>query len=105
MESKLALNIIHRPELSPEYAERALGGKRDVQDESLEIFLFQQNAAHEYGLKTTIQITYASLFSDEIVRIAKEHHEKYGRANSSKKSIRPKIFAFGCSMRKPRNRL
>ena len=78
MESKLALNIIHRPELSPEYAERALGGRRDVQDESLDIFLFQQECAHEQGLKTTIQITYASLFSDRIVEIAKEHHEKYG---------------------------
>ena len=78
MSKKLALNIIHRPELSPEYAERALGGKRDVRDESLDIFLFQQQSAHENGLKTTIQITYASLFSDKIVEIAKEHHLKYG---------------------------
>ena len=75
---KLALNIIHRPELSPEYAERALGGRKDVRDESLDIFLFQQQSAHEQGLKTTIQITYASLFSDKIVEIAKEHHEQYG---------------------------
>ena len=78
MEKQLALNIIHRPELSPEYAERALGGRKDVTDESLEIFLFQQEAAHKNGLKTTIQITYASLFSDEIVKVAKEHNEKYG---------------------------
>ncbi|MCH5157151.1 MAG: hypothetical protein J1G02_04670 [Clostridiales bacterium] len=76
--NKLALNIIHRPELSPEYAERALGGRKDVRDESLDIFLFQQQSAHEQGLKTTIQITYASLFSDKIVEIAKEHHDKYG---------------------------
>ena len=76
--NKLALNIIHRPELSPEYAERALGGRKDVRDESLDIFLFQQQSAHEQGLKTTIQITYASLFSDKIVEIAKEHHAKYG---------------------------
>lgn len=78
MSKQLALNIIHRPELSPEYAERALGGKRDVRDESLDIFLFQQQSAHENGLKTTIQITYASLFSDKIVAIANEHHLKYG---------------------------
>ncbi len=78
MAEQLILNIIHRPELSPEYAERALGGRRDVQDESLDIFLFQQQAAHENGLKTTIQITYASLFSDAIVSIAKEHHRIYG---------------------------
>lgn len=78
MSEKFVVNIIHRPELSPEYAERALGGRKDVKDESLDIFLFQQKAAHDCGLKTTIQITYASLFSDEIVEIAKEHHRIYG---------------------------
>lgn len=76
--SKLALNIIHRPELSPEYAEKAMGVGKNVRDESLEIFKFQQQAAHDEGLKTTIQITYASLFSDEIVALAKEHNARYG---------------------------
>ena len=52
--------------------------KGKVEDESLNIFLFQQEAAHKNGLKTTIQITYASLFSSEIINIAKEHHKKYG---------------------------
>ena len=75
---KFAVNIIHRPELSPEYAEKALGGAKGVQDESLEIFKFQQDTAHKYGLKTTIQITYASLFSQEIIDLAKEYKEKYG---------------------------
>ena len=78
MNNKLIVNIIHRPELSPEYAEKALGKGANVRDESLDIFRFQQDTAHKYGLKTTIQITYASLFSDEIVRLAKEEHEKYG---------------------------
>lgn len=78
MKNKFVVNIIHRPELSPEYAEKALGKKSNVQDESLEIFLFQQEMAHKYGLKTTIQITYASLFSDEIIKLAKLHHEQYG---------------------------
>lgn len=78
MDERFVVNIIHRPELSPEYAERALGGRKDVKDESLDIFLFQQKSAHDCGLKTTIQITYASLFSDEIVEIAKEHHKLYG---------------------------
>ena len=78
MKNKFVVNIIHRPELSPEYAEKALGKAADVQDESLEIFKFQQASAHKYGLKTTIQITYASLFSDEIIKLAKEDHEKYG---------------------------
>ncbi len=75
---QFVVNIIHRPELSPEYAEKALGKGANVQDESLDIFLFQQECAHKYGLKTTIQITYASLFSDEIVRLAKEHNKLYG---------------------------
>ena len=79
MKTKFVVNIIHRPELSPEYAEKSSGVKeKSVQDESLEIFKFQQETAHINGLKTTIQITYASLFSDVIVNIAKEHHEKYG---------------------------
>lgn len=78
MDERFVVNIIHRPELSPEYAEKALGGKKDVKDESLDIFLFQQKTAHDNGLKTTIQITYASLFSDEIIEIAKEHHKQFG---------------------------
>ena len=78
MENKFIVNVIHRPELSPEYAERALGKGEGVRDESMDIFRFQQDCAHKYGLKTTIQITYASLFSEEIIRQAKEEHEKYG---------------------------
>ena len=78
MDNKFIVNIIHRPELSPEYAERALGKGEGVRDESLDIFRFQQDTAHKYGLKTTIQITYASLFSDVIIDLAKEEHEKYG---------------------------
>ena len=78
MDNKFYVNIIHRPELSPEYAEKAMLGAKGEDDESLNIFLFQQKAAHDNGLKTTIQITYASLFSKVIIDIAKEHHEKYG---------------------------
>ena len=78
MDNKFVVNIIHRPELSPEYAEKALGKGEGVRDESLDIFRFQQHCAHKYGLKTTIQITYASLFSDEIIALAKAEHEKYG---------------------------
>ena len=78
MDNKFVVNIIHRPELSPEYAEKALGKASDVQDESLEIFKFQQRAAHKNNLKTTIQITYASLFSDEIIELAKYDHDVYG---------------------------
>ncbi|MDO4543971.1 MAG: hypothetical protein Q4C01_05390 [Clostridia bacterium] len=76
MKNDFIVNIIHRPELSPEYAEKVAG--KGVQDESLGIFIFQQDTAHKYGLKTTIQITYASLFSEVIVELAKLHHQRYG---------------------------
>ena len=85
MEEKFILNLIHRPELAPEYAEKVTGqGKKedisrsDLRDESLDIFIFQQDVAHRNGLKTTIEMTYASLFSEEACHLAKEHHEKYG---------------------------
>lgn len=79
------VNIIHRPEMVPEYAEKVTGhgqaediGRKALLTESLDIFKIQQQCAHENGLKTTIQMTYASLFNDEAVAIAKEHHEVYG---------------------------
>ncbi len=85
MENTFIVNIIHRPELSPEYAEKVNGrgkkadvGSDALHNESLDIFLLQQRLAHENGLKTTIEMTYASLFNDEIINISKEHHDKYG---------------------------
>ena len=50
MKNDFIVNIIHRPELSPEYAEKA-GEKKEnsVQDESLVIFKFQQEAPHKNG--------------------------------------------------------
>lgn len=82
---KFVVNIIHRPEMVPEYAEKVTGhGKEEdisresLLTESLDIFKFQQETAHKNGLKTTIQMTYASLFNDEAIALAKEHHEKYG---------------------------
>ena len=83
--SEFIVNIIHRPEMVPEYAEKVTGhgkeediGRKALLTESLDIFRTQQECAHKNGLKTTIQMTYASLFNDEAVEIAKEHHEKYG---------------------------
>ena len=82
---KFVVNIIHRPEMVPEYAEKVTGhgkaediGRKALLTESLDIFKTQQRCAHENGLKTTIQMTYASLFNDEAVALAREHHEKYG---------------------------
>ncbi len=82
---QLVLNLIHRPEMVPEYAEKVTGhgkaediGRKALLTESLDIFKTQQEAAHKNGLKVTIQMTYASLFNDEAVSLAKEHHEKYG---------------------------
>ena len=83
--SNFYLNIIHRPEMVPEYIQKeAEQGKVEdltrnaVLQESLDIFRTQQQVAHENGLRTTIQMTYASLFNAEAVEIAKEHHEQYG---------------------------
>ncbi len=85
MKNDFILTLIHRPEMAPEYAQKLTqSGKKDelgdesLLDESLQIFLFQQKTAHDRGLKTTIEMTYASLFSDEVVALAKKHHELYG---------------------------
>ncbi len=82
---KFVLNLIHRPEMVPEYAEKVTGhgkaediGRKALLTESLDIFKTQQRIAHENGLKTTIQMTYASLFNEEAVQLAKADHEKYG---------------------------
>lgn len=79
------LNIVHRPEMVPEYSATVTGhgkeediGNEKLLTESLDIFKTQQRLAHENGLKVTIHMTYASLFNDEAVQIAKEDHEKYG---------------------------
>ncbi|MDO4940773.1 MAG: hypothetical protein Q4E33_03675 [Erysipelotrichaceae bacterium] len=83
--AKLILNLIHRPEMVPEYSQKVTGhgkqedlGDQKLLNESLDIFITQQRIAHECGLKTTIQMTYSSLFNDEAVEIAKHDHEKYG---------------------------
>ncbi len=85
MNKPFVLTLIHRIELNPEYSQKTTGqgGKEDsftsaLESESLEIFLTQQRLAHEQGLKTTIQITYASLLNDECVALAKKHHEEFG---------------------------
>ena len=82
---KFVLNLIHRPEMVPEYSATVTGqgkeediGDKALLTESLDIFKTQQRLAHENGLKVTIQMTYASLFNDEAVEIAKHDHEVYG---------------------------
>lgn len=82
---KFILNIIHRPEMVPEYSATVTGhgseediSKESLLTESLDIFKLQQEIAHRHGLKTTIQMTYASLFNQEAIDLAREHHEKYG---------------------------
>ena len=79
------INIIHRPEMVPEYLQKgAEEGKQEdlarntVIRESLDIFRIQQQTAHDNGLKTTIQMTYSSLFNNEAIAIAREHHQKFG---------------------------
>lgn len=82
---KFYVNIVHRPEMIPEYIQKeAESGKVEdltrqaVLQESLDIFKTQQQIAHDNGLRTTIQMTYASLFNAEAVAIAKDHHDRYG---------------------------
>lgn len=79
------VNIIHRPEMVPEYAEKVTGhgkeediGRESLLTESLDIFKFQQETAHKNNLKVTIHMTYASLFNEEAVAIAKHDHDTYG---------------------------
>jgi len=83
--SEFYVTIIHRPEMVPEYIQReAQEGKQEdlarseVIRESLDIFRTQQQVAHDNGLRTTIQMTYASLFNAEVIALAKEHHARYG---------------------------
>jgi hypothetical protein len=83
--NKFILNIIHRPELVPEYLEkRAASGKsedvsrREVIDESLNIFKLQQKIAHDHGFKTTIQMTYGSLLDEQAINLAKNDSKTYG---------------------------
>ena len=82
---KFVVNIIHRPEMVPEYSATVTGqgkeediGDKALLTESLDIFKTQQRLAHENGLKVTIQMTYAALFNDEAVELAKHDHEVYG---------------------------
>lgn len=85
MQNDFVVNIIHRPEMVPEYAEKVTGqgkkediGRKSLLTESLDIFRFQQETAHKNGLKTTIHMTYASLFNEEAIGIAKHDHDTYG---------------------------
>ncbi len=78
MADTFILNLLHRPELNPEYAEKTAGGGEKLRDESLEIFKLQQDIAHKHGLRTTIQMTYAALFSEECVELVKQYHAEYG---------------------------
>ncbi|WP_102050138.1 hypothetical protein [Pygmaiobacter massiliensis] len=82
---RFILNVVHRPEMVPEYAEKVTshGKEEDISresllTESLDIFKTQQAIAHKNGFRTTIQMTYASLFNDEAVALAKQHHEQFG---------------------------
>ena len=82
---ELVLTVIHRPEMMPEYLEKEAArgreediARRSVISASLDIFKTQQRIAHDNGLKTTIQMTYSSLFNDEAVELAKEHGIRFG---------------------------
>ncbi len=78
------LTVIHRLEMVPEYLQKEAAegkaedlGRSAVISESLDIFRTQQRVAHDNGIRTTIQMTYASLFNEDAVALAKADHEKY----------------------------
>lgn len=82
---KFILNIVHRPEMVPEYSATVTGlgkeedlGRASLLTESLDIFKLQQEIAHRNGFRTTIQMTYASLFNAEAIEVAKAHHKEFG---------------------------
>lgn len=80
--NQFVLNLIHRPELTPEYIQADTGendhAAQAVAGESLDIFRLQQDIAHANGLKCTIQMTYSALHNKEAVELAKHYHKKYG---------------------------
>ena len=83
--STFYLTVIHRPEMVPEYLQKEAQegkaediGRSGVIRESLDIFRTQQRVAHDNGIRTTIQMTYASLFNAEAVAIAMEDHARFG---------------------------
>ena len=72
MKNEFVVNIIHRPELAPEYAAKTSGADaKAVVRESLGIFLFQQEAAHKNGLKTCLS-TYMTEMSQLNLNLIKE---------------------------------
>lgn len=60
---KMYFNVIHR-----------MGGWK----ENIDMLARQQEMAHANGLKTTIVMSYESLFIEEAVNMAKEHSKQYG---------------------------
>ena len=116
---KFVLNLIHRPELVPEYSATVTGqgkeediGDKALLTESLDIFKTQQRLAHENGLKVTIQMTYAMmrqlrLRSMTMKYMAMRLHYLYlvCLVRSSERSIRPKTSVSGCSLWKTRKQL
>ena len=61
--NKMILNLIHRPEMVPEYAETlmahdAKGNAKNgaILQESLDIFRVQQEIAHKNGIKTFVKL-------------------------------------------------
>jgi hypothetical protein len=82
---RLLLTVVHRLEMVPEYLQEVASegqvedlARTEVISESLDIFRIQQEIAHANGIRTTIQMTYASLFNDEAVAMARADHIAFG---------------------------
>ena len=73
---KFVLNLIHRPEMVPEYSATVTGqgkeediGDKALLTESLDIFKTQQRLAPENGLKITSQYLAISLLCQQSVQL------------------------------------
>ena len=47
-------------------------------NDELEAIKYQQDIAHEYGIKTTLHLAYESMFDEETVAYCKNQHEEFG---------------------------
>ncbi len=117
---KFIVNIIHRPEMVPEYSATVTGqgkeediGDKALLTESLDIFKTQQRLAHENGLKVTIQMTCTHLCSmmkrlrlqsmiTKSLAMRLDYLYWDFLVKSSVINIRQKISASGCSLWKIR---
>ena len=106
------LNLIHRPEMVPEYSATVTGqgkeediGDKALLTESLDIFKTQQRLAHENGLKVTIHTHLFSMMRQWRLRSMTTTYTETRshylcsdfHVRSSVRNTRPRTSVSGCS--------